>query len=101
MNPIHEMSDVAQLCGADYPNVVTVAVDQQYWQDQTADELIWGYFCLEIIRQFEQILLDVVQPMVHGPIHSSIGQEAVAVGAAMALETNDKITSTHLSLIHI
>ena len=42
MNPIHEMSDVAQLCGADYPNVVTVAVDQQYWQDQTDDELVWG-----------------------------------------------------------
>ena len=100
MNPLNQMSDVAQLCGADYPNVVTVAVDQQYWQDQTPDQLIWGYFCLEIIRQFEQTLLDEVQPMVHGPIHSSIGQEAVAVGAAMALETNDKITSTHRAHHH-
>ncbi len=49
---------------------------------------------MQAIRQVERWLLDHAE-LVHGPLHSSIGQEAVAAGMALALERSDKITSTH------
>ncbi len=51
-------------------------------------------FMLAAIRLVEQWLLDHVE-LVHGPLHSSIGQEAVAVGIALALHDTDTITATH------
>jgi 2-oxoisovalerate dehydrogenase E1 component len=49
-----------------------------------------------LIRRFEQTLLELKdQDLIHGPVHSSVGQEAVAVGVATALGREDKITSTH------
>lgn len=93
--------DVSELTGADYPNVVSITADETYWQEQTPAQLMWGYFCLEIIRQFEQRLLEQeITELVHGPIHSSIGQEAVAVGTALALTSDDKVTSTHRAHHH-
>ncbi len=93
--------EVAQLVGTDYPNITRVVANQSYWDQQTSEQLIWGYFCLEIIRQFEQALLRKdVESIVHGPIHSSIGQEAVAVGTGMALTSGDKIMSTHRAHHH-
>ena len=47
---------------------------------------------MAVIRIFEEWLLEN-ESLAHGPIHSSIGQEAVAVGAVAGLQ--------HLSLIHI
>ena len=48
------------------------------------------------IRLFEETVLDAVQKkMFHGTTHLCIGQEATAVGACAALQTKDKITSTH------
>lgn len=46
------------------------------------------------IRRFEKWLLDNAG-LVHGPLHSSIGQEATATGAALALRRSDWLTSTH------
>jgi len=101
LNTSDPLPNVARFSGADYPNVLTIGVDETYWQGQSEDQLVWGYFCLEIIRQFEQALLDeTITPLVHGPIHSSIGQEAVAVGTAMALQSHDKVTSTHRAHHH-
>ena len=54
----NQLPNVAQLSGEDYPNVLTIGVDGAYWQGQSDDQLVWGYFCLEIIRQFEQALLE-------------------------------------------
>ena len=49
-----------------------------------------------LIREFEERLLELKdQDLVHGPVHSSIGQEAVAVGAAAALRPDDLVSSTH------
>ena len=39
---------------------------------------------IEAIRDVERWLLDHAE-LVHGPLHSSIGQEAVAAGMALAL----------------
>ena len=99
---IHEsICDTTQLSGNDYPNITTITADSEYWQRQSPSKLVWGYFCLEVIRRFEQSLLERdVERLVHGPVHSSIGQEAVAVGMAMALTSKDKITSTHRAHHH-
>jgi 2-oxoisovalerate dehydrogenase E1 component len=49
---------------------------------------------VQTIRRFEKWLLDNAN-LVHGPLHSSIGQEAAATGAALALRGSDWVTSTH------
>lgn len=51
---------------------------------------------LLVIRQFEERILDLFKAgCVHGPAHSSIGQEGGAVGAMSALSSGDKINATH------
>lgn len=99
---IHEsLYDTSHLSGQDYPNITKITAGNDYWQRQNPLQLVWGYFCLEIIRRFEETLLERdVERLVHGPVHSSIGQEAVAVGMAMALSNQDKITSTHRAHHH-
>ncbi|MBI86422.1 MAG: MFS transporter [Planctomycetaceae bacterium] len=97
----NQVSNTDSFTGNDYPNITKIQSDSAYWENQGADQLVWGYFCLELIRQFEQKLLERdIERIVHGPIHSSVGQEAVAVGTAMALSSEDKITSTHRAHHH-
>jgi len=49
-----------------------------------------------LIRKFEEGAEDsYTRGLIHGTMHLSIGQEASAVGACMALTDADKITSTH------
>ncbi len=49
-----------------------------------------------LIRKFEKGAEDsYTRGLIHGTMHLSIGQEASAVGACMALSDADKITSTH------
>ena len=53
-------------------------------------------FLLQLIREFEEKLLDLKEAdLVHGPVHSSIGQEANAAAAAVALKKSDLVGSTH------
>ncbi len=48
------------------------------------------------IRRFEEAVDDLfARGLMHGTMHLSIGQEAVATGACLALERADLITSTH------
>jgi 2-oxoisovalerate dehydrogenase E1 component len=98
---VDTLEGMTNLASSEVPNVATVKSSLAYLQNQRPEQLIWGYFCLELIRQFERALLEKdVQVLVHGPIHSSIGQEGVAVGTAMALTSGDKITSTHRAHHH-
>src|ERR1700754_1295068 len=47
---------------------------------------------LTLIRRFEERLLKLsVAGVLHGPAHSSIGQDGEAVGAISALSATDKI----------
>ena len=58
-------------------------------------------FQLFLIREFEQTLLKLsADGCIHGPVHTSIGEEACAVGAMMALKPTDKISSTHRAHHH-
>jgi TPP-dependent pyruvate/acetoin dehydrogenase alpha subunit len=48
------------------------------------------------IRRFEEAVDDLfARGLMHGTMHLSIGQEASATGACLALRTDDAITSTH------
>ena len=48
------------------------------------------------VRSFEEALLDLArQGLVHGPMHSSIGQEGAAVGSVLALTETDGVNGTH------
>ncbi|MDF1515828.1 MAG: thiamine pyrophosphate-dependent enzyme, partial [Anaerolineae bacterium] len=51
---------------------------------------------LHLIREFETKLLELKDAdLVHGPVHASIGQEAVAAAVAVALRKSDMVASTH------
>lgn len=51
---------------------------------------------LHLIRAFEETVLDLAgQNLVHGPAHSSIGQEGGAVGSVLALRASDGVNGTH------
>lgn len=51
---------------------------------------------LHVIRVFEEKVLQLKgEQLLHGPAHSSIGQEGGAVGCMSALGAHDKINGTH------
>ena len=51
---------------------------------------------LHIVRAFEETVLELdAQGLVHGPAHSSIGQEGGAVGVMALLDSQDQITGSH------
>ncbi|NLD71846.1 MAG: MFS transporter, partial [Chloroflexi bacterium] len=53
-------------------------------------------FLLYLVRDFETQVLEFKDvDLVHGPAHTSVGEEAVAVGVAAALRKSDLIGSTH------
>ncbi|MDB4893772.1 MAG: dehydrogenase component [Firmicutes bacterium] len=48
------------------------------------------------VRRFEQKAIEMYQrSVIHGTIHSCVGQEASTVGVIAALEAKDYVTSTH------
>lgn len=58
-------------------------------------------FEIFLIREFENMLLTLAADgCIHGPVHTSIGQEACAVGAMAVLTPTDKIASTHRAHHH-
>ena len=58
-------------------------------------------FQIVLIREFENALLNLsTDGCVHGPVHTSIGEEACAAGAMTALKPTDKIASTHRAHHH-
>jgi 2-oxoisovalerate dehydrogenase E1 component len=51
---------------------------------------------LVLIRSFEEYVLELAAAgLVHGPAHSSIGQEGGAVGSVMALRSGDTVNGSH------
>lgn len=65
-------------------------------KDLDRNQLIVMLEQLYVIRRFEEKLLKLaVSGVLHGPAHSSIGQEGAAVGAMSVLDSGDKINGTH------
>ncbi len=51
---------------------------------------------LHLIRAFEETVLELAgEGLVHGPAHSSIGQEGGAVGSIAALRASDPVNGSH------
>jgi 2-oxoisovalerate dehydrogenase E1 component len=66
------------------------------WKKEKPPELARLLEQLFVIRRFEEKLLELKgEDLVHGPVHSSIGQEGGAVGAISALRRRDRINGSH------
>jgi TPP-dependent pyruvate/acetoin dehydrogenase alpha subunit len=62
----------------------------------TADRLPEAYRQMNLIRKFEEAIRSLyMQGRIRGSFHPCVGQEATAVGACMALRTEDVITCTY------
>jgi 2-oxoisovalerate dehydrogenase E1 component len=65
---------------------------------QQADPALLGTMLvqLHLIRAFEETVLELAgENLVHGPAHSSIGQEGGAVGSIVGLRSTDGINGSH------
>jgi 2-oxoisovalerate dehydrogenase E1 component len=80
-----------------YPNLTEATSSLDGVTSNIAASMLYQ---LLLIRSFEQWLVNH-ETLVHGPLHSSIGQEAVAVGAIAALQRRDQISSTHRAHHHV
>ena len=74
----------------------SIAATAEDWQ--RIDHNLLGGMLVEIewIRAFEEMVLELAREgLVHGPAHSSIGQEGGAVGSVLALSAGDQINASH------
>ncbi|GAA2071823.1 alpha-ketoacid dehydrogenase subunit alpha/beta [Pseudolysinimonas kribbensis] len=68
----------------------------QDWKDADPALLSGMLAELHLIRAFEETVLELAgEGLVHGPAHSSIGQEGGAVGSIIGLRTPDGVTGSH------
>jgi 2-oxoisovalerate dehydrogenase E1 component len=66
------------------------------WETDNPTALVRMLEQLHVIRIFEEKVLQLKgEQILHGPAHSSIGQEGGAVGCMSALGARDKINGTH------
>lgn len=66
------------------------------WDEVAPERLKTMLVQLYLIRAFEEEVLDLAsQGLVHGPAHSSIGQEGGAVGSCLSLRSDDQVTGSH------
>jgi 2-oxoisovalerate dehydrogenase E1 component len=76
------------------------------WTELVATEADWDaadpelltamFHQLVMIRTFEEYVLELAAAgLVHGPAHSSIGQEGGAVGSVLALHPGDEVNGSH------
>jgi 2-oxoisovalerate dehydrogenase E1 component len=79
--------------GAEWNELSTTAAD---WKAADPGLLAAMLGQLHIIRAFEETVLDLAGAgLVHGPAHSSIGQEGGAVGSIVGLRSTDAVNGSH------
>jgi 2-oxoisovalerate dehydrogenase E1 component len=79
--------------GAEWNELSTTAAD---WKAADPALLAAMLGQLHIIRAFEETVLDLAGAgLVHGPAHSSIGQEGGAVGSIVGLRSADAVNGSH------
>lgn len=70
--------------------------EDQDWAEADPDVLIQLLGRAQWIRSFEEYVLELAgKGLVHGPAHSSIGQEGGAVGSILPLRTDDFVNGSH------
>lgn len=75
---------------------VEVKSTEADWNKIPEADLINMISQMQIIRVFEEAILEMAgQKLINGPAHSSIGQEAGAVGSALRLRPTDQVDGSH------
>jgi 2-oxoisovalerate dehydrogenase E1 component len=75
---------------------VELVVTQEDWAAADPELLQTMFGQLVLIRVFEEYVLELAAAgLIHGPAHSSIGQEGGAVGSALALTSADQVNGSH------
>mgnify|MGYP001162061154 CR=1 FL=1 len=79
--------------GSPWVELTTTATDYK----KADPKLLMNMLCqMHIIRAFEESVLELAgEGLVHGPAHSSIGQEGGAVGSCAVLRPEDAVNGTH------
>jgi len=88
------MSRVKRLApAADWGELSSTAAD---WKAADPALLATMLGQLHLIRAFEEAVLELAgEGLVHGPAHSSIGQEGGAVGSIARLRSSDAVNGSH------
>lgn len=75
---------------------VEVIADDSDW-DAADPHLLTSMFAeLTLIRSFEEYVLSLAgEGLIHGPAHSSVGQEGGAVGSIITLRETDEVNGSH------
>jgi 2-oxoisovalerate dehydrogenase E1 component len=75
---------------------VELSATTEDWDAASPDLLTTMLSQLVLIRTFEEYVLELAGAgLIHGPAHSSIGQEAGAVGSVLALTSLDAVNGSH------
>ena len=78
---------------APWQQIASTAKD---WDQLGAPALLRMLNHLHLVRAFEEMVLELDgQGLIHGPAHSSIGQDGSAVGAIATLRSTDQVTGSH------
>ena len=73
-----------------------LTVDESDWTAADPDLLLQMLGQAQWIRSFEEYVLELAgQGLVHGPAHSSVGQEGGAVGSVLPLRSDDFVNGSH------
>lgn len=79
--------------GVDWFELSTTSAD---WNAASPELLGTMLSQLHLIRAFEESVLEVAgEGLVHGPAHSSVGQEGGAVGSIVGLRSTDGVNGSH------
>ncbi len=75
---------------------VEISSDKSDWDSAEPRLLHTMLVQLHLIRAFEETVLELAgEGLVHGPAHSSVGQEGGAVGSIVGLRASDAINGSH------
>ena len=75
---------------------VELSSTEEDWDRLPSRLLMTMLVHLYLIRAFEEEVLQLAgQGLIHGPAHSSIGQEGGAVGSCLSLRSDDQVTGSH------
>lgn len=75
---------------------VQLTTTERDWKAADPARLGTLLVCMHVIRAFEETVLELAaKGLVHGPAHSSIGQEGGAAGSIVGLFTEDQVNGSH------
>ncbi len=75
---------------------IQVQATEEDWQQADPALLATMLGQLHLIRAFEETVLELAgEGLVHGPAHSSVGQEGGAVGSVVGLRPTDAVNGSH------